>query len=143
MSLEDFEKISNNEFVEKDNKSVKNMFSDFDFEKIEYYLSNMDELLNCLKQSYSDYVNAKAKLEFKKDKLQTSINWSKENALRESNGLPKVTTQTQRDSVINLKLKILNINKESYELKYKFYNKLFNFISNNFELLLKMYDLEE
>lgn len=88
-------------------------------------------------KSYVNYINAKMRYDFKKDDFQTSINWTDENALRVNNGLPKVTTQDQRNSVIRLKVKSLKIDKESCEMEYKMYNKIFDFINRNFELLSK------
>lgn len=139
MGLDDFKKIQEENNVEKD-KNDKNLIEDINVEDIEYYLSHLDELLKLVKESHLKYVNAKLRYDFKKDDYQISINWNEENALRESNGLAKVTNQTQRDSVINLKLKPLQVTLKSCELEYKFYSKIFTFISNNFDLLCAMYE---
>lgn len=136
MGLDDFDKIK----VENDDgkKNSKNFIDDdLSLESIEYYLSHIDELINCVMESYVKYINAKMRYDFKKDYFQTNIHWSDENALRVNNGLPKVTTQDQRNSVIRLKVKSLKIDKESCEIEYKMYNKIFDFISRNFELISK------
>lgn len=133
MGLDDFDKIKIGDNVEKEKGNE--FVDDFSVENVEYYLSHIDELITCVKDSYVRYINAKMKHDFKKSFYQTNINWTDENALRVSNDLPKVTTQDQRNSVIALKIKPLKIDKESCELEYKLYSKIFDFISKNFELL--------
>ena len=144
MSIDDFNKIDVNlSNREKDSKKSVDKFikdtDDLNLQTIQYYMLNMDELIDCLNESYFDMVNSKLEHDFKMDKLQTTIDWGEENNLREVNNLPKVTTQKQRDSVINLKVKNMKIHMEACELKYKIYNKIFNFINNNFELLENYY----
>lgn len=136
MGLDDFDKIKIESDTDKKN-SKKFVDDDLSLESIEYYLSHIDELIDCVMKSYVNYINAKMRYDFKKNNFQTSINWTDENALRVNNGLPKVTTQDQRNSVIELKVKSLKIDKESCEMEYKMYNKIFDFISKNFELLSK------
>lgn len=140
MSIEDFDKINTNLDNDKKSKKVDDYIkNNMDLKSIQYYMNNMDELVSCLNKSYCDMINSKLKHDFKMDTLQTSIDWGEENILREANHLPKVTTQKQRDSVINLKVKDMKIHMEACEFKYKFYSKLFNFISKNFELLDEYY----
>lgn len=136
MGLEDFDKVSNNIENVKNEEDTSKFVCDFDVNTISYFVFHMDELIVLLKDSYIDYVNANLKYDLKKSDLQVNTNWNEENALREMNGLPKVTAQGQRDSIINLKVKPLKINLENCQLKYKFYDKLFKFISKNYELIL-------
>ena len=139
MSLKDFDKIENVEEEKKDNDKKEKIFiEDVDLKTINHYLENLDELFEIVEKTYVEYVNAKLRYEFKKDKLQTTTNWNEENTLRQANNLPKITTQAQRDSVINLKVGTLQTKMKNCEVKYKFYNKIFGFINNNFELLSKL-----
>ena len=145
MSLKDFEKIDKG--VEKvDDESLSKsdvLIKDIEFKDIEYYLSHLDELIKCVEESYNVYDNAKLVHDFKKDKLQLTVNWNEENALRVGNNLPKITNQDQRNSAINLKVKSLSVNMETCKIKYNFYKKLFEFISNNYGLLCKSYNVGE
>lgn len=139
MSLNDFGKL-NNKVVEED----KDKFvDDIEFEDFVYYIYHVDKLIDLVKESYIEYVEAKLRFEFKKSKLQTTINWSDENNLRVANGLPKCTNQDQKNASIDMKLKSMKNEMNNCEMKYKFYNKIFTFISNNFELLCDMYELKE
>ena len=142
MSLEDFNKIQQEDNIVEEEKN-ETFIDEIDIENIEYYLSHFDELIENVKESHFNYMNAKLKHEFKHNSFQVSINWNEENALRESNGLPKVTNQNQRDSVIKLKLKHLYDEMKSYEHQYKMYDRIFNFISNNFELLCELYGVDK
>lgn len=144
MGLNDFNKISENN-IEEQNSKMKIFVKDEAqmLEDFEYWVHNLDDLISYVKDSHYDYVNAKMKYEFKKNDLQINTNWTEENALRENNGLPKITAQGQRDAVIELKVKSLYVKMKDCEMKYKFYNRIFNFISNNFELLLNSYDGKE
>lgn len=148
MSLNDFDKISEedivDEKVDEKSKDVKFVVDEAQMlEDIEYWLYNLDDLISSVKDSHYDYVNAKMRYEFKKNNLQINTNWTEENALRENNGLPKITAQGQRDAVIELKVKSLYVKMKDCEMKYKFYSKLFTFIGNNFELLCKLYPKPE
>ena len=136
MGLEDFDKIKKNENVENEKKVYENLIIPIDWNNINYYLHHMDELISIVEESYREYIDSKLKYEFKKSELQLSIRWDEENALRKANDLPKISNQTQKDALIELKIKNLKIHSKSYEHRYKFYKKIFDFISNNFELLL-------
>ena len=135
MSLKDFDKIDNSVKKNSSKRDVVEIENNIDMKSIFYFLFNIDELLELVNGSYCDYINAKLTYDFKKDKLQTTTNWNEENALRESNNLPKVTNQDQRDAVIDLKLKDMYVDVKSLEMRYKWYNKIFNFIDKNFDLL--------
>lgn len=147
MGLEDFKKIENVEGIE--NVNVEDLIGAvdnidcIDYKSIEYYLSHLDELLECLAKNYNNYISFKLRYEIKKDQYQVTTNWNEENALRESNGLPKITAQNQRDSVINLKLKNHHEKMKYFEMKYRFYSKLFDFISKNYEMLCDFYKNDE
>lgn len=135
MSIKDFEKLDKPVDNESSKKLKKELIENIEFEDINYYLAHMDELVNLYEQSYFEYTNAKLKYDLRKSDYQVSINWTKENDHRIANGLPKVTNQDQRNAVIDLKLKPLQVKLKFYEFKYNFFKKLFNFISDNFELL--------
>jgi len=140
MGLNDFDKINVDNNI--DEKSKSKIFVEDDVEMLEdvdYWLKHLDELLAHVKEEHYNYVNAKIKYDFKKNDLQVNTKWDEENALRKTNGLPKITAQDQRNAVIDLKLKNLYIKVKDCELKYKFYKNIFAFINNNFELLNEMY----
>ena len=144
MGLEDFDKIDMDEKIsETKDDTGKIIHLNVDIPTVEYYIHNFDELFNCLKESYEEYINAKIEHDLKKSKLQTNINWNEENALRESNNLPKVTNQDQRNAVIDLKMKNSRIKMENCKMKYKFYDELFNFTDKNYELLCEQYGSKE
>lgn len=138
MSLNDFNKLSEN--FEKDNSKEKKdkIVGDIEFDNFEYYVDHIDELIDLVKDSYNNYINSKLKYEFKKSYYQTTINWTDENNLRIANGFPKLTNQEQKNAAIDIKLKHLKNKMIDYEMKYKFFNKILTFIANNFELLYKL-----
>lgn len=139
MGLDDFEKLGNvDENIEKGNSKKNKDFINnvVELQDIKYYLSNMDELIDNLKKSYYAYVNAKVMYEFKKNYYQTTINWNDENNLREIDGLPKLTNQTQKDAAVEVKLKNKYVSMKTFELEYKMYSKIFDFISKNYGFLV-------
>ena len=138
MGLNDFDKLGVNNSEEVDDDKL---IEDIDFEDFAYYIQNIDELIDLVRKSYVEYINIKLKYEFKKSKLQTTINWNEENALRVNNGLPKCTNQDQKNASIDLKLKSLSVEKHNLEVKYKFYKQVFTFISNNYDLLQERYNV--
>ena len=142
MGLEDFNKIEN---VENDNdvKETDEFDITLNCKNVEYYVNNIDELIALVREYYNKYIEQKLKYEIKKDKYQVTINWTEENVLRESNGLSKVTNKEQREAVINLKVRKNYEKMKLYEMKYKFYNKLFDFISKNYTLLCEYFSDDE
>lgn len=138
MGLDDFNKLGVNGSEKVDDSKL---IEDISFEDFAFYIQNIDKLVDLVKESYVEYINSKLKYEFKKSKLQTTINWNEENTLRVNNGLPKCTNQTQKDASIDLKLKSLNVEKHNLEVKYKFYKQVFTFISSNYDLLQERYNV--
>lgn len=145
MGLDDFNKVSEN-LNKNGNKKSEEFFVEDSIrmlEDVEYWLYHLDELISYVKDCHYDYVNAKLRYEFKKNEYQMTIKWDEENALRKNNNLPKISNKEQREAFIELKSKPLQIDMKNCELKYKFYKKIFDFISNNFELLCELYPKSE
>lgn len=104
MGLEDFDKVME---LNVDDETPKNsevkedgIENTVEFEELNYYIENLDELFIKVRKCKTEYVKSKISYKKKEAKLYRDTDWGEISIARVDEGFPKITNKEGREGYV-------------------------------------------